>query len=284
MMTSRFDSEEAVDEVQKERSLLDRLLTSSKLYTQSQDFKDLMDFVVRLRNFSPFNAMLLQIQKPGLQHAASERDWWERFRRRPKEGARPLLILWPFGPVSLVYDVLDTEGKEHPKDVKCFVASGPIREEAFLAFRYALQRKGITWVDVDAGDGRAGSIRVTQAPAKDEDGSTLYQINVNKNHPAPTRFATVAHELAHLTLGHLGKNWRLKVPDRRGLNLANREVEAECTAYLVCARNGVSMDAAPYLSDYVGRAATVDNLDLYQIMRAAGAVESLLALKSGEDL
>src|SRR3954468_6655012 len=100
-----------------ERSLLDQLLTDSRLYTQTKDYKNLLDFVIRLRNFAPFNAMLLHVQKPGLSYAASARDWEERFVRHPKEGARPLLILWPFAPVALVYDVLDTEGQELPKDV-----------------------------------------------------------------------------------------------------------------------------------------------------------------------
>src|SRR5882724_7955677 len=88
-------------EIEAARSLLDQLLTDSRLYKQSKDYKDLLDFVVRLRNFAPFNAMLLQVQKPGLSYAASARDWRERFGRRPKEGACPLVILWPFGPVSL---------------------------------------------------------------------------------------------------------------------------------------------------------------------------------------
>ena len=47
------------------RSLLDQLLEDSRLYKTSADYKALLDFVVRLRNFAPFNAMLLQIQKPG---------------------------------------------------------------------------------------------------------------------------------------------------------------------------------------------------------------------------
>src|SRR3989441_4342085 len=98
-------------ETKAARSLLDQLLADSRLYTQSKDYKDLLDFVVRLRNFAPFNAMLLQVQKPGLSYAASAHDWRERFGRWPKEGARPLLILWPFAPVALVYDVMDTEGK-----------------------------------------------------------------------------------------------------------------------------------------------------------------------------
>ena len=63
---------------------------------------------------APFNAMLLQVQKPGLTYAASAADWRLRFGRKPKEGARPLLILWPFAPVALVYDVMDTEGEDLP--------------------------------------------------------------------------------------------------------------------------------------------------------------------------
>jgi len=75
------------------RSLLDQLLEDSRLYTRSKDFKDLLDFIVKLRNFAPFNALLLQVQKPGLSHAASARDWRERFGRFPIDHARPLLIL-----------------------------------------------------------------------------------------------------------------------------------------------------------------------------------------------
>lgn len=33
--------------------MLDQLLTDSRLYTQSKDYKELLDFVVRLRNFAP---------------------------------------------------------------------------------------------------------------------------------------------------------------------------------------------------------------------------------------
>ena len=66
------------------RSLLDQLLDDSRLYRTSQDYKNLLGFVARLRNFAPFNAMLLQVQKPGLSYAASARDWRERFERQGK--------------------------------------------------------------------------------------------------------------------------------------------------------------------------------------------------------
>jgi hypothetical protein len=59
-----------LSEEHEARSLLDKLLTDSRLYTQTKDYKDLLAFVVRLRNFAPFNAMLLHIQKPGIMYAA----------------------------------------------------------------------------------------------------------------------------------------------------------------------------------------------------------------------
>ena len=148
------------------RSLLDQLLEESRLYKSSTDYRDLLDFVFRLRNFAPFNAMLLQVQKPGLTYAASVRDWRERFERYPKEGARPLLILWPFGTVALVYDVQDTDGKPVLEDVASFVAYGAIDDSTLLTFESILEKKIVVLHWVDAGDGRAGSIQVVQR-AKD---------------------------------------------------------------------------------------------------------------------
>lgn len=121
-------------EIESARSLLDQLLIDSRLYTRSQDYKELLNFVVRLRNFAPFNAMLLQVQKPGLRYAASARDWHDRFQRWPKDDARPLLIMWPFGPVALVYDLADTEGEELPEHVYAFPAKGAITQSQIYAY------------------------------------------------------------------------------------------------------------------------------------------------------
>lgn len=266
-----FESEEAA------RSLLDQLLTDSRLYTQSKDYMELLDFVVRLRNFAPFNAMLLQVQKPGLSYAASARDWRERFGRTPKEGARPLLILWPFGPVALVYDVLDTEGDDLPQDVASFFARGPIDATQLKSFQVLIAKKNIQWCWVDAGDRNAGSICVVHRASDDKD-TTRYRMHLNRNHAAAVQFATLSHELGHLFLGHLGPDKKLKVPERPRMTHAQQELEAESVAYLVCARNGVASKSQTYLSTFVKQNTTVDHIDLYQIMRAAGQVETLLGL------
>jgi hypothetical protein len=111
------------------RSLLDQLLTDSRLYTKSKHYKQLLDFVVHLRNFAPFNAMLLQVQKPGLRYAASAHDWRVRFGRTPIEGARPMLILWPFGPVALVYDDGHSARASHqgPRAIRQTLTTVPVR-------------------------------------------------------------------------------------------------------------------------------------------------------------
>ncbi len=267
------------------RSLLDQLLTDSRLYTQSQDYKELLDFVVRLRNFAPFNAMLLQIQKPGLSYAASAYDWCERFGRIPEEGARPLVILWPFGPVAFVYDILDTEGKELPEDVASFFAQGTITAERVSTCIERMSRRNIQCIKVDAGDRNAGSIRVIYRAKEPQDPNkpkevTTYRMQVNNNHLPPVQFASIAHELGYLFLGHLGPDKALNVPPRYKMSHAQRELEAESVSYLVGARNGVTSKSETYLKNYVTPDTTVDHIDIYQIMRAAGQVETLLGLNA----
>ncbi len=271
------DTDAAETETDAARSLLDQMLADSRLYRNTQEYKNLLDFVVRLRNFAPFNAMLLQIQKPGLMYAASARDWRERFERWPKEDARPLLILWPFGPVALVYDVQDTEGKDLPDGVNAFAAAGTMTTERMSGFVALLALKNIVCQWVDAGDGKAGAIRVTERPA-DPKAAVKYRVSINKNHMPAVQFATLAHELGHLCLGHLRQNKLLNIPDRPRSVLKDKEIEAESVAYLVCHRNGVQPNSDSYLSDYVTGNTDIDSVDLYQITRAAGQVESLLGL------
>jgi hypothetical protein len=257
--------------------MLDQLLEDSRMYLKGADYQNLLDFVVRLRNFAPFNALLLQIQKPGLRHAASARDWRDTFGRTINDGARPLLILWPFGPVTLVYDLMDTVGEDLPSGIAAFAATGQIDNVALERFALLTAKKAITWKEVDSGDGNAGSIELLTRPAIVGDASS-YRMNINKNHDANVQFATLAHELAHLFLGHLGRDSFLSIPARPPQSHQQRELEAESIAYIVCARNSVANKSASYLANYVKQDATVEQLDMYQIMRAAGQVESLLGL------
>lgn len=259
-----------------ERNLLDQLLVDSKLYKSSKEFKELLDFTIRLRNMAPFNAMLLQIQKPGLNYAASAHDWQHRFQRTVKEKARPLLIMWPFGPVALVYDMLDTEGKELPKDAFAFYAAGKIDANRIATVTEILANKQIFIQPYDQGDKDAGFIRRMNI-APDKKTYSKYELGMNRNHTVAMSFVTLAHELGHLFLGHLGDDKKLQIQGRRPEHRI-REIEAESVAYIVCSRNGIESRSQKYLSEYITKEETTENLDLYAITRAAGHIERLLHL------
>lgn len=266
-------------EEEETRALLDRLLEDWRLYKSSKEFNELLDFTVWLRNFAPFNAMLLQIQKPGLSFAATAEDWLLRFARTPKEGARPLLILWPFGPVALVYDLVDTEGEhEPPRDAFSFPAEGSITDGQIAQFTKKLESKHIRVVRLDAGDRSAGWIRVGRRATDQRKQHSDYEMGLNANHPPTTQFCTIAHELAHLFLGHLGPDPKLGVPQRPRRDHALVEIEAESVAYIVCWRQGVRPASQTYLTNFVNSDTSTAGLDLYRIMRAAGQVETVLGL------
>jgi hypothetical protein len=57
-----------------------------------------------------------------------------------------------------------------------------------------------------------------------------------------------------------------------------RELEAESVCYLVCRRNSVTPKSQTYLSEFVDDNTTLDLIDVYQVMRAAGQVETALGL------
>lgn len=145
------------------------------------------------------------------------------------------------------------------------------------SFAGLLKKKHIEWHSVDAGDRNAGSIRMVER-ATDEKEFSEYRMQVNRNHAPPVQFTTLVHELGHLFLGHLGPDKKLSVPRRRPLDYPQAELEAESVAYLVCARHGVKSKSETYLANYVTEHTTLEEVDVYQVMRAAGQVEALLKL------
>ena len=270
-------------EPEQEQALLTSLLHRARLYDQSNSYRELLEFVNRLPHIAPFNAMLLNIQKPGLRFAATERDGHNRLNRTVKEGARPLVILWPFGPVAFVYDIEDTEGDPLPDDVAhAFRATGPITPVAMTSFEHRLWKFGIYVAFLDYGDGHAGHIAAdgltVESQSLDRKKRPSYRIRINGRHESNVQFSTLVHELAHLYLGHLGYDGYLKIPDRSFLERAVREIEAESVSYLVCRRANVHSEAEKYLASFLRADTSVEQVDTYAVMRAAGHVETAMGI------
>ena len=272
-----FEDEASRFEDETSRKLIDQLLIDSQTYRTSKDFKELLDFIVKLRNIAPFNAMLLHIQKPELNYAASLQDWKIDFNRTLKVGARPLVILWPFAPVVFVYDVMDTVGDKLPEDVATFTAKGEISERAINAIFLTLSKKKINVVLIDERDGYAGSISRSK-PAERNENASEYVLKVNRNHPLPVQFSTVAHEIGHLALGHLGYDKKLSPHSRTQLSDTLEEIEAECVSFLVSGRNEIASKSQTYLANYIGANDTIGDINLYPILKAAGQVEAIMGV------
>lgn len=140
---------------------LDKLFDEVGTYRSSADFRELLDFIRRFRRIAPYNAMLLHIQKPGSTYVASASDWRDRFQRRPKPGARPLIVLRPFGPVAFVYELTDTEGEPFPQKIESpFFADGFVPESFLNKFSFNMFLNGISLTEQDYGTDSAGFIKV----------------------------------------------------------------------------------------------------------------------------
>ena len=180
------------------------------------------------------------------------------------------------GPVDFVFDILDTEGRELPDNAFAFPTLGNLTEPRFADLIRSVAREKINIVQLDVGDARAGWIELLSR-SNSPKGKNAYRLAYNRNHSPQTRFVTVAHELAHLYLGHLGRDRGRRVPDRRHTDLALREVEAESAAYLVARRNGIEPRSESYLARYLD---AFKHLDLYAITRAANAVETAMGISA----
>lgn len=262
--------------LESNRAALAEMLAQTELYRTSQEYLDLLAFIARLGHFSPFNALLLRIQKPGLVWAASAYHWATRFERRVKPGSRPLLILWPFAPVALVYDLEDTEGPDLPVAVaQIFRATGTVTEKRMRKWIGLLSGRGFSVDFRDWGPGRAGQVN-RKPPDQGTEGNIRYNILINRDHDPNVQFASLAHELGHVFLGHLGKDNDRFITDAHFLPLPRQELEAESVSYLVCRRWGVDSRADTYLVDYTKPGTDVARVDLDRITRAAGQVEAAL--------
>lgn len=269
-------------EQEASKRALDELFTMTSAYRSSASYADLLRFVARFRFYSPFNAMLVHIQKPGSRFIASPRRWQRDYGRRIKPGGQLLVILQPMGPVMFVFDVSDTEGRPLPEKVEnpFEVRGGKIGRQIDKTITNAV-RDCIRITQIRLGSQLAGSIGPTGSPGQQlriDDKNTVplrYEMTLNENHRPESRYATLVHELAHLYCGHLGTPNDRWWPDRRGLSKEVREFEAESVSYLVCRRVGIEPKSDEYLSGYMEENRQIPSISLECVMKVSGLIEQM---------
>ena len=258
------------------RRTLDDLISRALAYHTGPELKQLVDFTRRFPHLAPYNAMLLHVQNPGIAYALRAPDWERKYKRRVKPAARPYVILWTMGPVAFVFDLSDTEAIDPNDDrVPEIVANPfPIKGQpppgALDKLMAACLEIGIDIDLRDLGTNLAGQARRLSK------GRVAFHIALNSKHNAAQQLGTLAHELAHIFCGHLGKSEFAFWQERCNVPLAGREFEAEAVAYFVTERMNLDIGSVSYLASYLKPGQPLPNYSLDAVLKAAGKIEEML--------
>ncbi|HCF51128.1 MAG TPA: hypothetical protein DER60_12655 [Syntrophomonas sp.] len=270
----------------KDTPELDKLFQEIGTYRRSQDYSELLKFIKKFPEIASFNAMLINIQKPGSQYVALASVWRERFGRHVVPGGRPLVILRPFGPVTYVFELGDTVGTKPfpPELLNPFRVEGRISTVDYNNLLNSLINYGIAYYKSDHGSASAGFIQTNRNPEQQTvvKSNKVYWIKVlfnmvlNRNHPIETKFATIVHELGHLFCGHLGSPSDKWWTGRPMLHKDVKEFEAESVCWLVCERMGIHNPSAEYLNGYLGNNEEIPDISIETVLKAVNMVETMI--------
>ena len=103
--------------MKKEDLRLDTLFSQVLTYRKTEHFHSFMHRIAGLTKLSPYNAMLVYMQCPGAGEVATASQW-KALGAEIKEGANPLVILRPFGPVEFVFEESDIVPETKPKGLE----------------------------------------------------------------------------------------------------------------------------------------------------------------------
>jgi hypothetical protein len=251
-----------------ELNALDELFKNSSSYKTSTNYIELLRFITRFPLLSPFNAFMVHLQNKGVQLVLTARKWKD-YNRTVKFNARPLVILVPFGPINLVYDIADTEGEPVPDAlIHPFSTAGNLDPGIFYRTLHSLYKEGIHYEEYPMHKGAAGYATTIQNDKFNIVGNSSYSIN--------EKYSALVHEIAHIFCGHLGNINKYKFEERRGLPHDQLEIEAESVSYIVCKRVGLEPSSNRYLSNYIkGSEVQLPFISLEKILTVANMIEQM---------
>lgn len=269
-----------------------RLIVEKK---DSQELKHFLQFQKKNKHQSPFNNALIYAQNPRCVYYMTSDQWLKRHGCRVREDARPMIILFPFGPIKFVYDVSQVEGN---KDIV---------ENDFLNW-WQEDKNNIITADIIEKTIRVCEkkyqIHLEHKDPKDylehHSLSTGGYVSSKKDlsdrphivlHPRYDdismdfiieKYGVLVHEIGHVLLGHLGqqryfinsKTGQSKelCPERRHLERNVEELEAELVAWLVFNRFGIHKKSEEYMATWFLNKENMEKMDFALCLRTANKI------------
>jgi antirestriction protein ArdC len=226
------------------------------------NWNDYLVTMSKFHRYSPFNQMLIRMQRPDATRVAGFKKWLE-VERNVMRGQKGISIYRPItinateedangnpvkGPdgkpvkrkktvfgIATVFDVAQTEGKDLP------VADDSITEDAPEGFVDDLEASiRATGYSVHYEDIPGGASGYTQESTK--------KVVVDAKLNAGDRARVLAHEHGHISCGHMDRDdYHTGQNGQRGA----MEVEAESFAYVVCRAAGMTSEIGNSSATYV---------------------------------
>ncbi|EWT03377.1 hypothetical protein N865_19235 [Intrasporangium oryzae NRRL B-24470] len=263
------------------------LLATALEYGRMGSYAELLDRVAAFPRYSPYNALLVMLQRPAAKFVLPAHQWSERYGRRILPNQQPLVLLQPGGPLMYLFDVSQTEGTASSPPLPPF-ARDPFAMSAVADAENALywiaenaKWDGVRVLPTDRGWDHAGAIWAAEAGLQQNaygkakryhTVSVRYETLLNQSHSHTTRLATLAHELGHLYCGHVGTHDKELWPDRRFVSTEMAELEAESVARVVFGRRYPGVELPDHLTQYFTEVPELRGLDLERVLTAAGRI------------
>ena len=228
---------------------------------QEEGFREALRTMALFWRYSPLNQFVIRSQRPEATHVMA-RLKWEAIGRKVKEGEEPILVLAPTKPgwatsfIGVpVFDVKQTRGRRVAKlDLSLRGASQHWRK-----LEHAARQLGI-------------EVGYRPLPPNIRGRSLGGRVEVLPGLPGSERTAVLAHELAHEIL-HQAEGKRAAELERPGprRTKAEKETEADATAYVVLAVLGIPSKAPSYIA-WQGGTGQVVLRSMTRVQRAAKAI------------
>jgi hypothetical protein len=253
-------------------STIDALIRESANYLTAAAFQEMISFMANFRDYSPFNNMLVKLQRPSCSLYATQKDWKKRFARRLKTDARPMVILAPMHPVMLVFELDSTEGPPLPQTL-----------QEFSRFEGKWDPKRLQRTTENASTHDLIQIEPVTLSSTNSGFATIsgarrgmkMRIAIHDKLDEPSRYGVLLHELAHIYLGHLRSDTDGWWPSRGDLDRRAMEVEAEAVAYIVSQRAGLQGSSSQYVSQYIKNDFALRAISLDMIAKVAGRLDEM---------